>query len=204
MRIDESLMNKDFHLTEMTIKENVKVQIYDNCLPLDVFRKIQDIFLGDKLPWGYNKEIVSKDFKIKSPIDGYDDDTTFQFSHGFYNISTYLWSNTTEIIVPILDILNVKAWIRVKANLRSKNFKHLAGGWHYDIINPFTNLPHTDSITAILYINTNNGYTLMETGDKIKNIENRLVLFPCNTLHTGIAQTDTKIKVTINFNFFSH
>ena len=52
-------------------------------------------------------------------------------------------------------------------------------------------------------MNTNNGYTLLETGDKIKSVENRLVLFPCNILHTGITQTDTKVRVLLTFNFFN-
>jgi hypothetical protein len=41
----------------------------------------------------------------------------------------------------------------------------------------------------------------METGDKIESIENRLILFPNDLLHTGITQTDTKVRVLINFNF---
>jgi hypothetical protein len=52
-------------------------------------------------------------------------------------------------------------------------------------------------------MNTNNGYTLLETGDKIESVENRLVLFPCNILHTGITQTDTKVRVLLTFNFFN-
>ena len=44
---------------------------------------------------------------------------------------------------------------------------------------------------------------LLISGDKIKNVENRLVLFPCNVLHTGVTQTDTKVRVAITFNYFS-
>ena len=44
--VNESLMNKEFHLTELTIKEK-KVRIYDNCLPLDDFKKMKEILLTD-------------------------------------------------------------------------------------------------------------------------------------------------------------
>ena len=34
--------------------------------------------------------------------------------------------------------------------------------------------------TSILYMNTNNGYTIFENGDKVESVENRLVTFPNN------------------------
>ena len=84
-------------------------------------------------------------------------------------------------------------------------FQHFVGGWHRDVLNPWTGEVHVqESMIGILYINTNNGYTLLETGDKIESVENRLLLFPCHIMHTGITQTDTKIRVVINFNFMSH
>ena len=45
MNIDKSLLNKKFHLKELTVKDK-QVQIYDNCLPSDEFKKIQDLLLG--------------------------------------------------------------------------------------------------------------------------------------------------------------
>ena len=64
---------------------------------------------------------------------------------------------------------------------------------------------HTDFkfknlLTSIYYINTNDG------GTKIKNkvvqsIENRMVIFPCNTPHAVVRHTDSSIgRFVINFN----
>ena len=81
------------------------------------------------------------------------------------------------------------------------------GGWHSDQERSYYSFAkpgelHANLTTAIFYMNTNNGYTLLETEEKIESVENRLVVFPCDMLHTGVSQTDTKIRVTLNLNFF--
>jgi hypothetical protein len=55
--------------------------------------------------------------------------------------------------------------------------------------------------TAILYINTNNGYTEFEDGTIVESVANRLVSFPANILHRGVSQTDEETRILINFNY---
>ena len=57
--------------------------------------------------------------------------------------------------------------------------------------------------TSIYYVNTNNGYTKFETGEIVESVENRMVTFPSNIRHTGSSCSDEKIRVVINFNYFS-
>jgi len=54
-----------------------------------------------------------------------------------------------------------------------------------------------------LYVNTNNGYTKFEDGTKVESVANRLVTFPANMKHKGTSCTDEKIRVVINFNYFT-
>jgi hypothetical protein len=192
--------------TKVPLKKNTEAHIYDNCLPANVFKEMQKILLGLNFPWYYNEgALYNEDTKydpIKSPIKNYQDNlNVYQFTHLFLKEGGYAWSSYTENILPILNVLDARAWIRVKANLGPREPKHLVGGWHYDS-SYNKNTPYNDATTAIFYMNNNNGYTLLETGDKIKNVENRLILFPCNVLHTGITQTDTKVRVALTFNYF--
>ena len=62
------------------------------------------------------------------------------------------------------------------------------------------------SLTAIFYINTNNGYTYFEDGQKIESIENRMVMFPSNIPHAGATCTDEDRRVVLNLNYlpFGH
>jgi len=50
--------------------------------------------------------------------------------------------------------------IRVKANLYPKDEKFIEHDWHIDY-----NFNHNG---AIFYVNTNNGYTILEDGTKIR------------------------------------
>jgi len=191
-------------LTEITLKGKLKAKIYDECLPPNVFKEMQKILLGPEFPWFYNYTLVKGPYfyNYTAPIKGHDNDNnSWQFTHLFHHVDKGPWSNWTETIVPILNFIRPRAWIRVKANLSPKEPSHKVGGWHYDM-SYGPDQPYKDTLTGVLNMNTTNGYTLMETGQKIKSIENRLVLHPNNVLHTGITQTDKQIRVLLNFNFF--
>ncbi len=205
-KLKYSAMNKDFKLTEVKLKGKLKAQIYDNCLPLNEFEEMQKQLLSSTFPYFYYKEIVEKEkYNIKSPVKGYGDNKDVdvcQFVHLFFYHEQSIWSQYVDLIRPILNVINPRAWIRVKCNLGIKEQKHLVGGWHYDILQQ-NGKPYDDTITGVLHLNTNNGYTLMETGQKVESVANRLVLFPCNVLHTNITHTDIKARALLNFNFLA-
>ena len=187
-------MNEEHHLTEMTIKGKL-VQIYDNFLDTELFKPLQEILLGPNFSWVYNDKITAEKYNgIKQ------DDYVFQFTHLFFRGPLQMdWSPQTFNINPVLNAIAPRAWTRIKANLGTRDPEHTMGGWHTDAKVGELSVNLT---TAIFYMNTNNGYTLLETEEKIESVENRLVVFPCDMLHTGVSQTDTKIRVTLNLNFF--
>ena len=83
--------------------------------------------------------------------------------------------------------------LRVKANLRPRtSFPHKAN-WHTDI--------DIDSLTAIYYMNSNNGYTEFESGEIVNTIENRIVIFNSNLNHRGVSCTDQKRRIVLNINY---
>ena len=207
--VNESLMNKEFHLTEVDLKENFKARIYDNCLSSDDFIIMKELLLGPEFLWSYNSKIVAKKYTGTIPIiDDYaDEDDMYQFTHLLYlaeGPGPYA-PNRRDECESILNVLNARGWLKIKANLGTKDPEHMVGGWHHDMYWPEegdTRIPYDDTLTAILYMNTNNGYTLLETGYKVESVENRLVIFPNNVLHTGVSQTDTNTRVVINFDFW--
>ena len=183
----------------------MKIEIKDNCLPANVFKKMKDDLMNLDFPWYYSPTLVTgEQYSTDSPLPSYNNNPdAHNFTHVFYNVNvTPEWSIRTSIIRPILDFIAPKAWIRVRASLGPRAATHLVGGWHYDISDD-SGKPYTNSTTALLYINTNNGYTLMENGDKVGSVANRFVLFPCNVKHTGINTTDTDVRAILSFNFFT-
>ena len=164
------------------------MKVIDNFLPSYSFKQIQNVLLGDKkLNWFYN------DFKV---IEG---DGHYQFTHDFFNVRHggvlsphYLLCDTIQ------SKLGVRHLDRIKANLTPKTFFHRRSGFHIDL-NP--NDPYQHTTTAILYLNTNNGWTRFKKGGKVKSVENRVVIFDSNLEHAGVTQTDEKRRVVINFNY---
>ena len=56
--------------------------------------------------------------------------------------------------------------------------------------------------TGILYLNTNNGYTLFEDGTKIESVANRFISFPSAMSHKGTTCSDENKRIILNFNYF--
>ena len=68
-------------------------------------------------------------------------------------------------------------------------------GFHVDVPTDY------DSKTAILYLNTNNGYTEFENGQRVESVANRLVVFDSALKHTGTTCTDQKRRIVLNLNY---
>jgi hypothetical protein len=62
-----------------------------------------------------------------------------------------------------------------------------------------SNIP--GSLTAIFYLNTCDGYTIFNDGDKIYSVENTLIIFPGRLLHCGTTCTNENRRLVININY---
>ena len=159
------------------------MKVIDNFLPYYQFNKLESFLMGDDFPWFYNDGIVSWD------------DGRYQFTHTFYDMRAP-WNGGTvyfsSVIEPILYNFGVTKLHRVKANLRGKSWFNRGSVYHRDLDNV---------TTAILYLNTNNGYTKFKKGGKVKSIANRAVIFDSNLEHMGYTCTNEKRRVVVNFNY---
>lgn len=160
--------------------------IRDNFLNPVSYSIIRDTMLNEQFPWFYNSGVVDR-------VDTLDDNMLdFQFTHRFFDGTVV--SNYYEMLSPLLSALDYKALVRVKANLTTITPDHYCSGLHTD--QPF------QCKTALYYINTNDGWTEFENGDKIESIANRLVIFDTLTNHTGYTCTDKSVRCLININYF--
>ena len=98
-------------------------------------------------------------------------------------------------IVPIIKKLGCRMISDVRANCLFKDSKKHFSHFHCDRT--------YDCTTAILYMNTNNGYTLLGEKEKIKikSEENKIVIFNSGIKHCAVSQTDTTRRIVINFNY---
>ena len=157
----------------------MKTQVIDDFVDSDYFEKIQEHFLGGTIPWTFQNGVVL-------PNDG-----GYQFIHLMY---TEYAPRTPyfDLVEPIFKDLGAASIIRCKANLQPRGSEIVENNFHTD---------YNNCITAILYVNSNDGYTLFKNGDKIESVANRLVVFDSNLEHTGTNCTDEPCRVVINFNY---
>ena len=156
------------------------LQVIDNFLGDYQFKQLESFLFRKEFPWYYYDNIISGDNR-------------YQFTHMLYDSELGVTSGAYEMMYSCLNKLNVKKLIRIKANLRPQTLFHRSGGYHID----------TENVTtAILYLNTCNGYTRFKKGGKVvKSVANRLVKFDSNLEHTGYTSTNKKRRVVINFNY---
>ena len=128
------------------------------------------------------------------PPDLEDMRDNIQFWHPFY-MDDEPTHDDVNVLRPIIKKLDVKALLRIKANITMRTPEIIEHGYH-------TDYPFGGFKTAIFYINTNDGYTQIKNGRRVESVENRLLEFSGELLHTGTTCTDQQCRVVINFDYF--
>ena len=159
-------------------------EIIDNFLPSSQFEKIQSYMIGDgNFPWFYNNGIVDND------------DGLYQFIHLFYQPNGTV-SRCYSLILPILTRLRVSEIYKIKANLIPRTVFKRKSRYHIDGDGLWERKK-----TAILYLNTTNGYTSFKGYRNVKTVANRMVIFPNEMEHRAVTCTNKKVRSVINFNY---
>ena len=169
--------------------KNCEYKIIDNFLTKDLAQEIKNIFVGNNFmfPWYFNESVIAGSLE--------DNLNNYQLTHIFYKdhgVTSAFFSN----IFPIIQKLNPESILRIKANLNTRADIRHTFEYHVDF-----DSKANDRKTAIYYVNTNDGVTILEDGTEIESIANRLVIFDQKTRHTGTTCTNQKVRCLINFNY---
>lgn len=161
-------------------------KVLDNFLTDQEADYIENLMVKtNDFPWFFNQGITWAS-NSRSSCDYY-------FVHLFY--SQYnINSNFYYLIEPIIDKLTPAAIIRIKGNLYPSFEQQIEADNHVDY--------EFDHAGAIYFVNTNNGYTVLEDKIYIESKKNRLLLFQPHIRHRSVSCTDKSARVNINFNFF--
>ena len=164
------------------MKKKLNYKIVDNFINQKDFEILRNTMLSNKFERYCGGDGVS----------GTKDDGIY-FTHNFYD-NYKPRSNHIHLLDPIVKKLNAKSFIRIKGNLYPKTNKIYEHGSHKDY-----DFKHK---SFIFYINTNNGFTKLENGVKVKSIENRGLFFDSHKDHNSSTCSDKNRRVNINFNYF--
>lgn len=155
------------------------MKIIDDFLSEDEYHNLCSFIQDSRFPWTYGKTISESKF--------------CQLTHCFYqfDVPTQFFDNVEFF----REKLGMASLVRIKANLNpvTETLQIHDDAWHND----FDNMT-----TAIYYLNTNNGFTKFENGDRVDSVANRIVIFNSNLKHTGTSCTDAYARVLLNINYF--
>ena len=162
------------------------MKIIDNVLGEEDFLKIK-YFMMNECDWYFSENVVSEQDKV------------FPYSYFIHNIfqlhENYQFhlSNSYQLMIPIIKILNPLSIVRIKANMYVNQNNFVEHGNHID--------SERSIKAAVYYVNSNNGKTIFESGEEIESVENRLVIFDANHPHRSTNCTDEWRRITVNFNY---
>ena len=164
------------------------LKIIDNFLPEEQFNQIKKILSGPCFPWYLQKSVTF----IDKPKNNH-----WYFTHLFVDegIKQSIHFDGIKNMFFSNEKIKSDAIYRLKANLYPREKEFIEHDWHSDY-----NFSHKG---AIFYVNTNNGYTILENDKKIESIENRMLFFDASKLHKSTTCTDKNYRININFNFMS-
>ena len=96
-------------------------------------------------------------------------------------------------------LLRAKANLYTNQNKKIEHFAHRDAWTNYEMSNKEA---RKNMKIALYSINDNNGYTLFtDTGEKVYSKRNRIIFFDGDITHQSAVQTDTNVRLNINFNY---
>ena len=171
-----------------------EIKVIDDFLNEEDFKKLEKIFCP-RIPWEFS-DVISDERLMCDPK------YNFQYVHTIFHKEKLL-SNFYDYTVPFLNKIDARALVRVKINSVCRQEEIIVHGFHTDIEYKEYHPTGLDGMrTAILYLNTNNGFTFFENGTKVESVANRCVLFPAHYKHSGSTCTDVHRRLALNVVYF--
>lgn len=167
--------------------QNSLYEVIDNALTVDAFDAIVHEFFNGEVNWFYRASTTPSEQDRNKPY----------FSHNLYS-NFRVQSDYFPLFIPLLEKLNVRALVSMRSNLCMRTQEVVASDFHVDEY-------YDDSKTAIFYLNTCNGKTILDVPSgkvSVDCVANRLLSFNTNVRHSGQYQTDVAKRMIINLTYF--
>ena len=170
---------------------NNDIKIYDNFLSKEDFEPLQNFMLGEDCPWYFNR------FTTYRPERGIEAaEAAFmegcKFTHTFWRDMEGPTSPHYNKLLPLLDKCGAKHVVKIKANLLLRTPQVIPHIFHVDT--------GVNCTTVVYYLNTCDGFTHFENGNKIETVENRAVIFNSQIPHGGSTTSNVDNRVVLNIN----
>ena len=162
--------------------------VVDDFLSEKDYKNIRNLMHGNEFSWFLQDGIVAG--------DGEDDPLDTLFTHYIYNgigIPAGARSNFYDDCLPVVKEIGDVIVIRIKANCYPRTESLKTHKFHVD-----HTFPHE---TCLLSLSSNDGYTLLETGEKIESVENRALFTKDLLPHASTNCTNLNCRINLNVTF---
>ena len=156
-------------------------KVIDGFLPQRLFAEIAKNVQEFSFPW-YRSNGVS----------AYGDDEDTYSLHIFFEPYMRV-SQSATMVNDFINFVNPHAIVRCRALCYNRNDTLIEHGKHTDM-----EFPHT---ALVLYLNTNDGFTRLASGEKIMSVKNRALLINGNDIHNSSNCTDAKSRFVLTLNY---
>ena len=177
------------------------MQVIDDALDQEYFDHLNRAILhSGSFRWSLQERVATLEDDPNSE--------QFYFISSFYN-NCKIEDDFYYELFPLFDSLDVKAVLRARAIMYMNQGKIIKHKPHIDY-----DYPHN---AALLYMNTNNGYTgmvnddwvrgdisdsIFSEGNKVESVANRLLLHDGSIPHYSTTCTDTRKRIVLAVNYF--
>lgn len=172
-------------------------KIIDNFLEEKDFEELKNLILGSKDNTNFSWNIITEVANVCNHND-YDQKIEEQFWNWYAIHPVYytvpLSPHFDYIMSLFYNKLDIKSLIRIKVNFYPYTSKVEEHASHQDY--EFT---HFGSVFSL---NTCDGFTRMNNGDKVNSVANRMVFFDPSEYHNSSTTSNQKGRYNINFNWF--
>ena len=170
------------------------MHLHTNILSDDNYNSLLNITTGNYFAWYHYATSLHTELSTQ--------DNDFMFAHSLYDVNTGINSPQFAEFIPLLNTISAYVGkkhtnlLRIKANLYTNSGVNITHEQHEDY-------PELDSYTTAVYnLTTCNGGTKFYKPNKFfESVQNSLLVFDGKSLHSGVTQSDTSIRVLVNFDF---
>jgi len=177
------------------------IKVIDNLISKPYLKDLQSYFLGSNSEWVFSDNLTTKE---QGGLDSYGFNIPLHWNGQF--ISNFVGTSIRSLVFTAQEhvenfVDGPQQIVRARADMTVYNSNQYRHELH-------TDFPY-EHVTAIFYMNTSDGNTLLFDRDgkkliqEIEPIENRLIIFDGLMQHTGHSPSKHKSRVLINMNFMN-
>ena len=162
------------------------MQVTEDFLQQEYYEHLYNIITDTQFPWMYQKRVANHSENPEDNLNHY------YFVHSLfyeYKIESPLYDE----FLYLFKSLNVHFLHRARVLM----FVNQGEQYIHD-----THIDHKEHCkTALIYMNSNNGFTQFEDGERVESIENRLLVFDGSIPHSSSTATDTKERLLLSVTY---